>query len=394
MIWIVLFLALGAGMLARKKSPVFQTLETLALPTRPPRLYPTWVGEPRRAVLNWPWSVPDPNFAAFDEQKKTRDFSSLMPGDKRTYVFGHSETLYREQYAESRYAITMKKAGWDCMRHYEVMGNGAVPYFLGLEYLPPNTMALFPRELVRALMQLPGIVVNYTDPDEKHSTPKDFKFHQVSAATIDKHVFPSDLYAVLASLLSNYTRQYLTSSAVFRAALLAATGLTDIKSALFIRNLTVEQGNRADYHEMLVIMGMKFALGVHGVDMPPLPLLYDDYPLDRACGWGNCFSYGRRLKHEWKPRIDLSTSNVASMIRRRAFDVIIYGEVARATSVRECMFASDIEAANYEPNRIWLMRGDDSYAFVADAYPPRGTQVDPLGEQFSKAGRWVFYREL
>ena len=42
----------------------------------------------------------------------------------------------------------MKKAGWDCMRHYEILGNYCMPYFIGLEDCPKDTLSNFPKELL------------------------------------------------------------------------------------------------------------------------------------------------------------------------------------------------------------------------------------------------------
>jgi hypothetical protein len=42
----------------------------------------------------------------------------------------------------------MKKAGWDAMRHYEILGNYCMPYFVGLEDCPKDTLANLPKELL------------------------------------------------------------------------------------------------------------------------------------------------------------------------------------------------------------------------------------------------------
>jgi hypothetical protein len=47
------------------------------------------------------------------------------------YAFDQ-ETPYYDDLASARYGITMKKAGWDCMRHYEIAAAGAVPAFYRL----------------------------------------------------------------------------------------------------------------------------------------------------------------------------------------------------------------------------------------------------------------------
>ena len=50
----------------------------------------------------------------------------------------------------------MKKAGWDCMRHYEILGNYCIPYFVGLEDCPKNTLANLPKELLLEAKDLAG----------------------------------------------------------------------------------------------------------------------------------------------------------------------------------------------------------------------------------------------
>jgi hypothetical protein len=34
------------------------------------------------------------------------------------------------------------------MRHYEILANGCIPYFIDIESCPPNTMALLPKDLL------------------------------------------------------------------------------------------------------------------------------------------------------------------------------------------------------------------------------------------------------
>lgn len=54
------------------------------------------------------------------------------------YAFDQ-EGLYYDDLAASRYGITMKKAGWDCMRHYEIAAAGAVPAFYRLGDKPAGS---------------------------------------------------------------------------------------------------------------------------------------------------------------------------------------------------------------------------------------------------------------
>ena len=54
---------------------------------------------------------------------------------KSKYAFD-TEDAYRADLADSLFGLTMKKAGWDCMRHYEVASNGCVPAFWQLSRKP------------------------------------------------------------------------------------------------------------------------------------------------------------------------------------------------------------------------------------------------------------------
>ena len=49
-----------------------------------------------------------------------------------SYVF-ENEADYYYDIQISKYCITTKRAGWDCMRHYEIAANGSVPCFRGLD---------------------------------------------------------------------------------------------------------------------------------------------------------------------------------------------------------------------------------------------------------------------
>ncbi len=54
-----------------------------------------------------------------------------------SYAFT-SEQAYHEDLRASRFGITVKRAGWDCLRHYEQAANGCVPCFRDLDRKPPR----------------------------------------------------------------------------------------------------------------------------------------------------------------------------------------------------------------------------------------------------------------
>lgn len=76
---------------------------------------------------------------------KTHQMSENVPGrGAQGYRFENEADYYRD-YGQSYFARTRKKAGWDCLRHYEIMAAGALPYFERLEECPPRIMELLPK---------------------------------------------------------------------------------------------------------------------------------------------------------------------------------------------------------------------------------------------------------
>jgi hypothetical protein len=64
------------------------------------------------------------------------EFSRTDPiGSRHDYRF-RSEDEYYADLRRSRFAITTKRGGWDCLRHYEIAANGCVPCFRDLHLKP------------------------------------------------------------------------------------------------------------------------------------------------------------------------------------------------------------------------------------------------------------------
>lgn len=76
---------------------------------------------------------------------KTRQMSSHAPWEIPPGPRYEKEADYYRDYGQSYFARTRKKAGWDCLRHYEIMAAGALPYFERLEECPPRTMEQLPK---------------------------------------------------------------------------------------------------------------------------------------------------------------------------------------------------------------------------------------------------------
>ncbi len=79
--------------------------------------------------------------------EKNQEYATCIPGQPETYIFKDEKSYYKD-YQKSYYGVTKKKAGWDCMRHYEILGNYCVPYFEDIEKCPEETLSNLPKELL------------------------------------------------------------------------------------------------------------------------------------------------------------------------------------------------------------------------------------------------------
>lgn len=84
----------------------------------------------------------------YPDVDKVIDLSWCIPGIMSTYHTMREETYYSD-YAQARFALTTKKGGWDCLRHYEILAAGAVPFFPDIHLCPSTTMVTWPRRLQR-----------------------------------------------------------------------------------------------------------------------------------------------------------------------------------------------------------------------------------------------------
>ncbi len=76
--------------------------------------------------------------------KPTNILAPLIPGRKKTYIYD-SEQEYYSMYQNSMFGLSYKKGGWDCLRHYEILMNGCLPLFIGLEKCPEFTLINLPK---------------------------------------------------------------------------------------------------------------------------------------------------------------------------------------------------------------------------------------------------------
>ena len=139
--------------------------------------------EPAYATLVFPisFAIPEENIIAEVPVDKTREQAVIYPGDVKTYIY-ENEADYNAGYQEAEFGVTFKKAGWDCLRHYEILSNGCIPYFPDIAELPLTTMVPFPRHIIAETNRLR-----------------------------DAKLMNKQLYAHYARLLLSYTKENLTT---------------------------------------------------------------------------------------------------------------------------------------------------------------------------------------
>lgn len=89
-----------------------------------------------------------------DVPNKTNYFSTTLPNHNGVDGWKiKNEEEYYETYRTASFGLTYKKGGWDSLRHYEILMNGCIPLFPGLEQCPELTMSNFPKDIVKDVME-------------------------------------------------------------------------------------------------------------------------------------------------------------------------------------------------------------------------------------------------
>ena len=260
---------------------------------------------------------------------KTRAIAYISPHDRSTYIYKDQRSYYKG-YQESWFGSTIQKAGWDCLRHYEILANGCIPYFENLQNCPPNVMRNFPKSLVAQAMRF--------DPH----LPRN---HAVLTSIIEQ--------------LLQYTRQHLTTRAT-ATYLLQTIRATATSKILMLNGINI----KPDYLRCLTAHGLRQVLGTNFIEAPRLPHLYTDYPEEQLPNlYGQGFTYSRLLDAEADKLVN--RQNIEARIKAKEFDFIIYGSMHRGQP-----FWPLIKSI-YPATRIVFLCGEDTHVcpFMDPALP-------------------------
>ncbi|MBA3602128.1 MAG: hypothetical protein H0W50_00415 [Parachlamydiaceae bacterium] len=259
---------------------------------------------------------------------KDKDFATVNPYNRDTYVFTN-EVDYYSDYQRSYYAVTCKKAGWDCMRHYEILANGCIPYFNNLHECPDDTMAFLPRKLITEAMNLKGV----------HFQNR--KGQQV--LYIDHKKFDRIRYFEILKELIEHTKRYLTTKKMAQY-VLKTVNYKGSGKILFISGCTWP-----DYMRCLLLTGLKELFNNNVVDTPKIPHIYNSYPQNAIIGlYGKGMSYTRNVED-----LPVDRNNIEKRIRNKEFDLIVYGSAHRGLDYL------DLVQQIYDPSEIVYICGED-----------------------------------
>lgn len=115
---------------------------------------------PQKNVFPVQFAIPEEKIVT-GPVEKTAVMAPMDPFNPATYIY-EDEASYYAQYRSAMFAKTAKKAGWDCLRHYEIMACGAIPWFLNLEHCPATIMQDLPKEdllVAKTLLEYQGLPI-------------------------------------------------------------------------------------------------------------------------------------------------------------------------------------------------------------------------------------------
>jgi len=278
--------------------------------------------------------------------QKTKILSNLIPGKVSTYIYNTEQEYYNE-YQESYFAITTQKAGWDCLRHYEILANRCIPLFNNINECPINTLFLFPKKLLFEAINL------YNNK---------FANKKINELTIED----INEYAILQNKFLEYTKNYLTTDKIAKY-ILQKTNHENINKILYL-----SQDVGPDYLRCLTLHGFKSIFGSDCHDYPKIPHIYKSQNINYANLYGKGMTYTNLLE-QYVHDSSLDT-NVVNNIKNKYYDIVIYGSYHRG------MPYYDLICSIYKPNEIILLCGEDLH--------------DCNYHYFINKGHFVFVREM
>ena len=283
---------------------------------------------------------------------KTKLLAHIIPGDLSTYIYKNESDYYKD-YQNSFFAITKKKAGWDCMRHYEIVANGCIPVFLNIEDCPKYTMVLWPKNLL-------------TEGNLLYNKYKDISFNKLTEKQTE------ECYSLIQKLLEHMREKLIT----YKMAnyILDKTDYEKVEKILFLSG-TNENALRPDYLRCMTLHGFKTLFKSKCHDYPKIPHIYKSFINTKYIDtYGNGMTYSNLLDDSLHD--DNLNHKIEEDIKNKFYDIIIYGSYHRGMPFYELVNQS------YKPDEIIILCGED----IHDCFS--------ICHEFLQKGHTMFIREL
>lgn len=286
-----------------------------------------WVGPKRIYPISF--AIPEELVLAEPPAKEQASGKGISRGNRK-YRFGPGEQqAYYEDYQRSYFGLTYKKGGWDCMRHLEIMANGTLPFFPGIEDCPRFTMAHYPKAQLREIynlyapaVSLEGLDLSF-DPDAAGDAMESYGGH--------------------VRRMLDHVRTHMTTKAMARY-VLEKSGHPNARKVLYVSGV-----KKPDYQCDTLFHGMRSLLGEGCVDVGKIWWMYDS-----ACAeevgklYGQGFTYSRHL-----PDIEIDRDNIKERIAAHEFDLIVFG------SINRCHDLLPHVRETYDREEVVMIDGED-----------------------------------
>jgi len=283
----------------------------------PCRLYPVSFSIPEELVLN-------------EMPPKEQSSGEGISRGNRKYRFGPGEQqAYYEDYQRSYFGLTYKKGGWDCMRHLEIMANGTLPFFPGIEDCPRFTMAHYPKQLIQEIYNLYAPYITLEGLN--------LSFDPKAAGSA------MEQYDDLVRCMLDHVRTNMTTKAMARY-VLEQSGHANARRVLYVSGV-----KKPDYQCDTLFHGMRSLLGEGCVDVGKIWWMYDSASEEEVGKlYGQGFTYSRHL-----PDIDINRSSIKKRIAAHEFDLVIFG------SINRCHDLLPHVREHYDREEVVLIDGED-----------------------------------
>jgi hypothetical protein len=287
-----------------------------------------------------------------------------------TYVYDN-EIDYYNGYKNSLFAVTKKKGGWDCMRHYEILACGCIPYFENLEACPKNILYTFPKELIITTNKFCDYLKNKYKISSNNNN-----IDQLSKEDLDK------CYDYI-ELLLQYTRNNLTTTNIAQH-IINQTNTSLEDNILYICNPP-----DGDYLRCLTLHGLKKLFGKKCEEYPFLPHIYknceEQHNIDCRRLHGRGFTYTRLLDENEYYKTN-SKDEIINNIKNHKYKLIIYSSLHNEKPNHDHIFI-DIVNEYYPSYNVVFMCGEDDHL-------PHYLTKTCLANRYCSLGYKCFVREL